>query len=114
MGGRLPVRKTQEGVTVSLRVTPRAGVNRVEGVVGEDAEGKPFLRVRVTDAPEKGKANAAVIKLLSKAWRLPRSAFEVVTGESDRNKSVAVRGDPEALAEVIEDWLAQAGNEGNA
>lgn len=113
MGGRLPVRKTQEGVAVSLRVTPRAGANRVEGV-GEDAEGRLFLRVRVTDAPEKGKANAAVIRLLAKTWRLPRSAFEVVAGESDRNKSVAVKGDPEALAGLIEDWFAQAGSERDA
>lgn len=55
------------------------------------------LRVLVTAPPEDGKANAAVIKLLAKAWRLPKSAFVVIAGETDRNKVLFVAGDPMAL-----------------
>jgi uncharacterized protein (TIGR00251 family) len=85
-------------------VTPKASSSRLDGVA-EDAEGRHFLRVRVTEAPEKGKANAAVVKLLAKALRLPKSAIEVVSGESDRNKTVAIRGEPEALMARLEALL---------
>lgn len=89
---------------ISLRVTPKAASARIGGV-GEDAQGRRFLRVHVTEAPEKGKANAAVVKLIARAWRLPKSVIEVVSGESDRNKTVAVRGEPEALMAQLQSFL---------
>ncbi|WP_293549279.1 DUF167 domain-containing protein [Parvibaculum sp.] len=93
-------------MAVRLRVTPKASSARIGGS-GEDAEGGRFLRVHVTQAPEKGKANEAVIKLIAKALGLSKSAIEVVSGESDRNKTVAIRGEPEALvarlAALLED-----------
>ncbi len=89
---------------INLRVTPKAASARIGGV-GEDAQGRRFLRVHVTEAPEKGKANAAVVKLIAKAWRLPKSMIEVVSGESDRNKTVAVRGEPEALMVQLQAFL---------
>lgn len=85
-------------------MTPKASSACLDGTA-EDAEGRRFLRVRVTEAPEKGKANAAVVKLLAKALRLPKSAIEVVSGESDRNKTVAIRGEPEALMARLEALL---------
>jgi len=88
-------------VLINLRVTPKAASARI-GSVGEDAQGWRFLRVHVTEAPEKGKANAAVVKLIAKACRLPKSVIEVVSGESDRNKTVAVRGEPEALMTLLQ------------
>jgi uncharacterized protein len=42
--------------------------------------------VKVTAPPEKGKANTAVITLLSKTIGIPKSAFELISGETDRNK----------------------------
>lgn len=89
---------------INLRVTPKSASARI-GDIGEDAQGRRFLRVHVTEAPEKGKANAAVVKLIAKAWRLPKSMIEVVSGESDRNKTVAVRGEPEALMAQLQALL---------
>ncbi len=92
----MPCKRAVDGVTVRLRVTPRGGANRIEGR-GEDANGEPHLRLRVSTVAEKGKANDAVLKLLAKTWGLPRSSFSLVSGDTGRIKIVAVKGDPENL-----------------
>ena len=92
------------GVAVRLVVTPKASRNRVEGVRRE-ADGGAVLRVAVTAAPEDGKANAAVIKLLAKAWRLPKSALSIRVGAAARRKVLFVEGDAGDLARRIREWV---------
>lgn len=85
---------------MSVRVAPRAGRNRIEGPVAE-ADGGIALKVAVTAPPEDGKANDAVIALLAKAWRLPKSGFRVIHGATTRRKLLHVAGDPKALMERL-------------
>lgn len=70
-------------------------------------DGATVLKVRVTEPPEGGKANAALIKLLAKAWKLPKSSLSLVAGHTDRRKTLAVAGDPAALRRELEGWLAR-------
>ena len=93
------LRRTATGVTLVLRVQPRARRTALE----LDRAGA--LRSAVTAAPEDGKANAAVIDLLSREWRLPKSAFEVVKGAAARNKTISVTGEPAALVRRIGEWM---------
>ncbi len=74
------------GTRLSLRVTPKASRN---AVAAPEADGDP-LRVYVTTVPEGGKANAAVLKLLSKALGLPKSRLEIVQGATGRDKVVEI------------------------
>ncbi|ABS62991.1 protein of unknown function DUF167 [Parvibaculum lavamentivorans DS-1] len=101
----MPLRPVSGGVSLRLRVTPRGGADRIDGLAA-DASGEPFLRVRVSAVAEKGKANDAVLKLLARALRLPRSAFAVASGEAGRTKSVTISGDTERLMADLGDWLA--------
>jgi uncharacterized protein YggU (UPF0235/DUF167 family) len=48
--------------------------------------------VQVTAAPEKGKANAAVVEVLAAALNLPKSALRIVSGETSPLKTVEVDG----------------------
>jgi len=57
--------------------------------------------VKVTAPPDKGKANAAVVKLLSKALKLPKSAFEITAGETARLKTLRIDGDESELASKL-------------
>ena len=50
------------------------------------------LRVWVTQAPEKGKANRAIVQLLCQELGLRRSQFELLTGETSQQKRFLVRG----------------------
>ncbi len=88
-----------------VRVQPGAGSNSVVGVE-HDAEGTAFLKLRVTQAPEDGKANRAVTRLLAKAWRVPASAVTVVTGHKARRKVLEIDASDEAT-ERIRHWLEQ-------
>ncbi len=80
-----------DGVRLAVRVTPRAARSAVQGIE-IDARGQAWLAVRLTAPPESGKANAALIKLLAKRWRLPASDFRLVSGATARRKVVHVQG----------------------
>ncbi len=64
------------------------GASRSE-VVGPHGEA---WKVRVTAAPESGKANEAVRDLLADALGVPRSSTEIVSGAGSRDKVVLVHG----------------------
>lgn len=100
-----PYSATPSGLSLALRVVPKARRNRIEGVVSE-ADGSSALKVAVTAAPEAGKANAAVIALLAKEWRLAKSAMRVTRGGANRRKTVAIDGDASALKEKLDGWFA--------
>ncbi len=103
-----PFRAANGGVKVALRVVPRAGRNRIEGIETA-ADGRVWLKVAVTAPPEGGKANKAAIALLAKAWRMPRSAITVVAGGTVRRKTLHVAGDAKVLARDLRAWLEARG-----
>lgn len=76
------------GGELTVKVTPNAGANNIS-MPGESGAGG-ILLIRVTATPENGKANAAVLKLLSKALGLPRTSLEVVRGGNARTKIIAI------------------------
>ncbi len=67
------------GARLWCRVTPSA---RRDGL----SRGPDGLRITVTAAPEKGKANRAVIKILAKALGVPKSRLRLLRGETGRDK----------------------------
>lgn len=80
-----------------MRLTPRGGADRIEGWE-TDAAGRRFLKARVRQAPEDGKANAALEALLAAALGVPKSAVAVSRGHTARLKQIEVRGLSEADA----------------
>ncbi len=89
---------------VALKVTPKAARASIGGV-GVDADGNAFLKIAVTAAPERGKANAAAIKLLARAWRLPPSALSITGGATARRKTLHVAGDAPKLLRKLNEWI---------
>lgn len=77
------------GTLFTVRLTPKASRNVVQGW-SEGAEGERILKASVTAVPEKGKANQALIALLSKEFKIPKSKLQIVRGETDRTKTVKV------------------------
>ncbi|MCW5752740.1 MAG: DUF167 domain-containing protein [Alphaproteobacteria bacterium] len=92
----LPFRARPGGLELRLRVTPKAAREDIAGLKAE-ADGGTRLSVKVRAAPERGRANAAVIALLARRLDLPKSAFRLLAGESDRDKTLLVSGEPEEL-----------------
>lgn len=100
-----PARARADGgaVVLALRVQPGARREGVEGLVTE-ADGKVRLKVALTVAAEGGKANARLVALLAKRWKLPKGAFALTAGEKDRRKTMLIAGDaPTILAHIAAD-----------
>ncbi len=51
-----------------------------------------YLRVRLAAVPEKGKANQALIQLLSEILHIPKSHLSFVSGETSRLKRIRITG----------------------
>ena len=100
-----PFRAVAEGVRVAVRLQPGAK-REVLGGATELADGGVVLKAWVTAPPEGGKANARLLALLAKSWKLPKSDFEVASGARDRRKSIFLRGEPQALLTRLQAWLA--------
>lgn len=75
-----------ETTRLRVRVSPGAGRTAVVGRHGD------AWKVRVTEAPERGRANEAVLRLLSETLALPRTAMTLVSGHGGREKTVELTG----------------------
>lgn len=85
-----------------IHLTPKASHNKIEGWA-KDVEGHTVLRVKVTAVPENGKANEALIKLLSKALHISKSSISLIRGETSRVKHLEV----DVTKEEISAFLSQ-------
>jgi uncharacterized protein (TIGR00251 family) len=96
---------TAAGTRLRLRVSPGAGR---AAVVGRHGDG---WKVRVTAAPERDRANDAVVQLLATVLGVSRDAVTLVSGHSGRDKIVELTGLGPAL---IERRLASASTDDRA
>ncbi len=85
-----------DGLTLAVRLTPRAGRDRIDGIVAVD--GRPVLAARVAAAPVEGAANRALLRLVAAALGVAKSAVTLEAGATARVKRLRVEGDPIALA----------------
>jgi len=74
-----------EGVILPVRAHAGARRNAIRG------EQNGMLRVSVTQAPEKGKANKALIAVLSEGLSLKKSQIELISGATSPQKRFLVR-----------------------
>ncbi|HEU5047713.1 MAG TPA: DUF167 domain-containing protein [Rickettsiales bacterium] len=75
--------------TINIKLTPKASSDRI-GEMRSTADGKEVLTVYVTAAPDKNKANEALLKLLAGHFNVPLSALAILRGHTSRNKTVSI------------------------
>jgi uncharacterized protein (TIGR00251 family) len=80
------VRETAQGAQFALRVQPRASRTAIAGTMGD------AIKLAITAPPVDGKANQAVIEYLAELFRVAKSSIVILSGETGRNKLIAVRG----------------------
>lgn len=91
--------------TTRLRLRVAPGASRAPGIVGRYGDA---WKVRVGAAPERGKANEAVLALLAETLAVPRSSVTIVSGGGSRDKIVELAG---IEPDEIERRLAIAGGQ---
>lgn len=74
-----------DDLLLTLRVQPRASRDELVGPLGD------ALKVRITAPPVDGKANEHLIRFLAKAFGVPRSAVELLSGDTGRDKRFCIR-----------------------
>ena len=77
---------TPSGVLIRLKVVPGASRTKVSGILGDR------LKVAVAAAPEAGKANQAVIKLISQTLGISERQVSITHGHTNPQKTVQIHG----------------------
>jgi uncharacterized protein len=86
--GLLPCDQQAHPDTLRVKVTTKAKTEcvRIESL----ADGSTLYRVYVATAPEDGKANKAVIKLLAGTLGIARSRLTILRGQKSRDKTFKI------------------------
>lgn len=82
------------------KVTPSAKKNAIKTPI-TDADNCKRLQIHVTAIPDKGKANAAVIKLLAKTLKLPKTQLSIYSGQTSRFKTIEFSNPSADLADKL-------------
>ena len=88
-----------DGLRVAVRLLPRSKDDCLLAVA--DMQGGRVVKAAVTAPAEAGRANEALVRLLARAWDLPRRDLAIIRGATNRNKVVHIAGDPQRLIEKI-------------
>ncbi len=88
------------GLEITVRLTPKSSRDAVEG-----AESGAWLKVRVRAVPEDGKANKALIALLSKRSGFAKSRIRLQSGATSRLKTIVLECNEGEAREAIDRLL---------
>lgn len=92
--------QTSAGIVLPVKAQPGARRNSIPG------QHAGSLKVAVTQAPEKGKANEAIIEVLAELLELKRSQLRLVSGATSSQKRFVITGVPlDELKQRIEKLL---------
>lgn len=80
------IHATADGVTLDIRVVPRAGRAGIAGTRNG------ALLVRLNAPPVDGAANAELVTVMARVLGVPRKAVSIVAGERSRFKRVRIHG----------------------
>ncbi len=82
----LIVRDSDEGVVFTAKVVPSSSRTHLAGTLDG------MLKIKISAPPEKGKANKAVIDLLSKKLGMKGSGVRIISGKTNPVKQVQIEG----------------------
>ncbi len=91
----LSVKSVPGGVTLPVRVTPRANKTQIAG------EQDGVLKIKLAAPPVEGAANTALCEFLAGEFGLRKSAVTLVTGHTSRHKVVRLEG---ITADQVQSW----------
>lgn len=81
--------KTPKSGYLRIKVLPKSPKNEVVEIL-DDADGEKTIKIRIKAIPEKGKANAELIKFLSKELSVPRDKISIISGKTEQLKLIRI------------------------
>lgn len=82
----LNIKPRKDGIQFSAIIQPRSSKNKICGLYGES------LKICLTSPPVDGEANKMCVKFLAKILSVSPSRIVIVSGHTERNKIIRVRG----------------------
>ena len=76
------IKVSANGVSLPCMLQPRSSQNKIVGLYGE------MLKIKLTAPPVEGKANAALIKYMSKLVGVPSGTITITAGLTSRRKTL--------------------------
>ncbi len=96
------LKETKEGYLLNLKISPNASKNEIL----KTDEG---IKVKITAQPVDGKANKALCEYLSKFFKISKTSFAIVKGETSKEKTVLIKCKNEEKLQKLKEFL----NSGN-
>lgn len=90
--------KQEKGLILKLKIVPNSSKNEII----KTEEG---LKVKITAQPIEGKANKALIDFLSKTFKISKSSFGIIKGETSKEKTILIKCEDEEKLQKIKDFL---------
>ena len=90
--------KQEKGLILKLKIVPNSSKNEII----KTEEG---LKVKITAQPIEGKANKALIDFLSKTFKISKSSFEIIKGETSKEKTILIKCEDEEKLQKIKNFL---------
>ena len=81
----LHIEQSGDDVLIRIKAVPGASRDEIAGVIGDR------LKVRISAAPEAGKANKAICKLLASALGVKVKQVNIESGQTNPEKTVRIR-----------------------
>lgn len=79
-----PINIKDDHFILSLYIQPKASKNEALGIFNN------AFKVKIKAPPVDGAANRECIKFLSKSLKIPKSSVSIISGETGRNKKIAI------------------------
>lgn len=92
------LKETKDGIIIILRIVPNSSKNEI-------IKSNEGVKVKITAQPVDGKANKALIEFLSKQLKIPKSYFEIVKGETSKEKTILIKNSNDKL-DLIKNLLS--------
>lgn len=90
------LKETKDGQVLTLRISPNASKNEII----KTPEG---IKIKITAQPIDGKANKALVEFLAKQFKVPKSYFEIIRGETSKDKTILINNiDTEKINQINE------------
>lgn len=80
------LQQTNKGIVISIKINPKAARSEIVGWENEE------LKIRISAVPEKGEANAELIRYLSRFFSIGKSNIELLQGQTSRHKIICLKG----------------------
>ena len=93
------LKETKDGLVLNIKISPNASKNEI--VKSEDG-----VKLKITAQPIDGKANKAVIEYLSKNFKIPKTSFEIIRGETSKEKTVLIKCFDNERLQKLKDFFA--------